>query len=71
MLNLQDLTISELQAYCDGLTDAIEIMETEKPVTDFTAINDRYFEAQRIIDSRFVNCVMERIVSHKNYEVKH
>lgn len=70
MLNLNDLSISDLQSYCDGLNDAIEIMETEKPVTDFTAINDRCLEVQRIIDSRFVNCVIDRIVSHKNYEVK-
>lgn len=53
MLNLHDLSIADLQSYCDGLSDAIEIMETEKPVTDFTAINDRCLEAQRIIESRF------------------
>ena len=59
MLNLHDLSLSDLQSYCDGLNDSIEILEEYYSIdskyksTIFTKINDQYFEAQREIQSRF------------------
>lgn len=54
MLNLEDLSVSELQAYCDGLKDAIALMPTPRTVTNYAnlGINARYLEAQNIIASR-------------------
>lgn len=55
MLNLDDLSVSELQAYCDGLKDAISLMPTPRTVTNYEyfSINMRYLEAQNIIALRF------------------
>ena len=53
MLNLHDLSIADLQSYCDGLKEAVEILEASTHITDFTDFNARYLEAQRIIESRF------------------
>ena len=53
MLNLNDLSISDLQSYCDGLKEAVEILQESTHITDFTAFNARYLEAQSIIKSRF------------------
>ena len=54
MLNLHDLSISDLQSYCDGLKEAVEIIELSHTIIDYTEFNNRYMEAQQIIQSRFV-----------------
>ena len=53
MLNLNDLSIADLQSYCDGLKEAVEIISLNQPIMDFTDFNERYMEAQRIIEARF------------------
>lgn len=53
MLNLHDLSIADLQSYCDGLKEAVEILQESTRITDFTDFNARYLEAQSIIESRF------------------
>lgn len=53
MLNLHDLSISDLQSYCDGLKEAVELIELSQTVIDYTEFNNRYIEAQSIIQSRF------------------
>lgn len=74
MLNLEDLAITELHAYCDGLKEAVEIIETTQNKINITKVNDRYFEAQRLLESRvaeeFREKVFDALSSKKNYEVK-
>ena len=53
MLNLNDLSISDLQSYIDGLREAVEIIEASQYIYDYSELANRKREAQRIIDSRF------------------
>ena len=53
MLNLQDLSISDLQSYLDGLKEAVELIEKKQMIYSYTDVANRCKEAQRIIDSRF------------------
>lgn len=63
MLNLHDLSISDLQSYCDGLKEAVEILEETTTITDFNDFNARYLEAQSIIKSRFAE-LLPRSTKH-------
>lgn len=53
MLNLYDLSISDLQSYIDGLVEAVEILEASEYIYDYSELANRKREAQRIIESRF------------------
>lgn len=51
MLNLQDLTVSELQAYCEGMKFVGDLFEQLhiKMVNEFST---QFIKVQRLIDSQ-------------------
>lgn len=52
MLNLQDLTVSELQAYCEGMKFVADLFE-QLHIKIANEFSTQLIKAQRLIDSKY------------------